>query len=78
MHAWLQVSHLDADAQELVGNKASAAAADELRGLLEGSKAVNSRKGCTPELQQLYNSLPKVGAARQALICLQGMLKLCA
>jgi hypothetical protein len=64
----LQVGHLDADAQELVGNKATAAAADELRGLLECSKAVNSRKGCTPEQQELYNSLPQVGPWVQTLL----------
>jgi histidine ammonia-lyase len=46
--------------QEAVGSKADAAAADQLRSLLEGSKVAGTRKGTTPQQQQLFSSTPQV------------------
>lgn len=55
-----QVKSFDADVVEAQGYKGAIAAADELKGLLEGSKAVGSRKGLSTEQQAAYSSLPQV------------------
>jgi histidine ammonia-lyase len=55
-----QVKSFEADVVEAQGYKGAIAAADELKGLLEGSKAVGSRKGLSTEQQAAYSSLPQV------------------
>lgn len=50
----------DADVMEAGGYKAAAAAADQLRGLLEGSKSVGTRKGATQQQLAMFSSLPQV------------------
>jgi histidine ammonia-lyase len=57
-----QVKSYEADVVEAQGYKGAIAAADELKGLLEGSKAVGSRKGLSTEQQAAYSSLPQVRA----------------
>jgi histidine ammonia-lyase len=64
----LQVKSFEADVVEAQGYKGAIAAADELKGLLEGSKVVGTRKGLSPEQQAAYSSLPQVlGAVSDAL-----------
>jgi hypothetical protein len=60
-----QVKSFEADIVEAQGYKGAIAAADELKGLLEGSKAVGSRKGLSTEQQAAYSSLPQVRTAAQ-------------
>lgn len=50
----------EADIVEAQGYKGAIAAADELKGLLEGSKAAGSRKGLSTEQQAAYSTLPQV------------------
>lgn len=50
----------DADIVEAGGHKAAAAAADQLRGLLDGSKCVGTRKGATTQQMALFSGLPQV------------------
>jgi hypothetical protein len=62
------VKSFEADVVEAQGYKGAIAAADELKGLLEGSKVVGTRKGLSPEQQAAYSSLPQVlGAVSDAL-----------
>jgi histidine ammonia-lyase len=56
----LQVKSFEADVVEAQGYKGAIGAADELRGLLEGSKAVGTRKGLGAQQQAAYSSLPQV------------------
>jgi hypothetical protein len=56
----LQVKAFEADVVEAQGYKGAIEAADELRGLLEGSKAVGTRKGLSNQQQAAYSSLPQV------------------
>jgi hypothetical protein len=51
----------DADVMEAGGHKAAAAAADQLRGLLDGSKCTGTRKGATQQQLTLFSGLPQVG-----------------
>lgn len=55
----LQQKAFEAEVVESLGYKSAIAAADELRGLLEGSKTA-PRKGMPAEQQALYSSLPQV------------------
>jgi len=55
-----QVKSFEADIVEAQGYKGAIAAADELKGLLEGSKAAGSRKGLSTEQQAAYSTLPQV------------------
>lgn len=61
-----QVKSFEADVVEAQGYKGAIAAADELKGLLEGSKAVGSRKGLSTEHQAAYSSLPQVRSPNAA------------
>lgn len=45
---------------ESLGYKGAIAAADELKGLLEGSKVAGTRKGLTAQQQAAFSSLPQV------------------
>eukprot|EP00878_Enallax_costatus_P014599 GHUV01015273.1.p1 GENE.GHUV01015273.1~~GHUV01015273.1.p1 ORF type:complete len:810 (+),score=288.70 GHUV01015273.1:998-3427(+) len=63
----LQVKAFEPEVAEALGYKGAIAAADELRGLLDGSKTV-PRKGMPAEQQTLYSSLPQVlGAAADVI-----------
>jgi hypothetical protein len=50
----------DADVVEAGGHKAAVAAADQLRGLLDGSQCLGTRKGATVEQLALFSGLPEV------------------
>jgi hypothetical protein len=56
----LQVKAFEADVVECLGYKGAISAADELKGLLDGSKAAGSRKGLAAEQQALFSNLPQV------------------
>jgi histidine ammonia-lyase len=53
----------DADVVESGGHKAAAAAADQLRSQLEGSRCVSTRKGMTEQQAALFSNLPQVSVA---------------
>ncbi|GBF98090.1 histidyl-tRNA synthetase [Raphidocelis subcapitata] len=58
----------DADVVEAGGHKAAAAAADQLRSQLEGSRCVSSRKGVTAQQAALFSNLPQLlGTASDSL-----------
>jgi histidine ammonia-lyase len=57
----MQVKAFEADVVEALGYKGAIAAADELKGLLDGSKVAGSRKGLGAEQQALFSNLPQVG-----------------
>jgi histidine ammonia-lyase len=57
----VQVKAFEADVVECLGYKGAISAADELKGLLDGSKAAGSRKGLAAEQQALFSNLPLVG-----------------
>lgn len=62
------VKAFDADVLEAGGHKAAVAAADQLRGLLDGSRSVGTRKGATQQQMGLFSGLPQmIGAATDAL-----------
>uniref|UniRef100_A0A383VD50 Histidine--tRNA ligase, cytoplasmic n=1 Tax=Tetradesmus obliquus TaxID=3088 RepID=A0A383VD50_TETOB len=66
--AGAQVKAFEADVVECLGYKGAISAADELKGLLDGSKAAGSRKGLAAEQQALFSNLPQVlGSAADAL-----------
>jgi histidine ammonia-lyase len=56
----VQVKAFEADVVEALGYKGAIAAADELKGLLDGSKVAGSRKGLAAEQQALFSNLPQV------------------
>lgn len=66
----------DADVVEALGYKGAIAAADELRGLLEGSKKVNTRKAAPPSEAALFLGLPQsLGAAAECLTAAYGAVR---
>jgi histidine ammonia-lyase len=71
-----QVKAFEADIVEALGYKGAIAAADELKGLLDGSKAAGSRKGLAAEQQALFSNLPQVrGCGLMRLI--SAVLEIC-
>lgn len=66
-----QVKAFEPEVVEALGYKGAIAAADELRGLLNGSKTL-PRKGMPAQQQALYSSLPQVWHSwvQSILICM--------
>jgi hypothetical protein len=66
----LQVKQLDADLVEAQGSHAASSAADELRGLLEGSKRTGTMKGSESEaLPAAFNTVAQVRLASWLVVC---------
>jgi hypothetical protein len=69
----MQVKAFEADVVEALGYKGSISAADELKGLLDGSKAAGSRKGLAAEQQALFSNLPQVRRLKNSTVYMDVM-----